>query len=57
MRSSHMLLCASLLLVGVVLFAGGLGALSFVPLAACMLMMGVMMWMMMGSGRNDRGGR
>ena len=31
MRSSHMLLCASLLVVGVVLFAGGLGAFTFVP--------------------------
>ena len=57
MKSSHMLLCASLLVVGVVPFAGGLGAFTFLPIAACMLMMGVMMWMMMGSGRNDRGGR
>ena len=57
MRSSHMLLCASLVVLGVALFAGGLGAFTFVPLAACMLMMGVMMWMMMGSGRNDRGSR
>ena len=56
MKSSHMLLCASVLVVGV-LFAGGLGAFTFLPIAACMLMMGVMMWMMMGSGRNDRGGR
>jgi len=57
MKSSRMLLCASLLVVGVVLFAGGPGAFTFLPIAACMLMMGVMMWMMMGSGRNDRGGR
>ena len=47
MKSSHMLLCAVLLVVGVVLFASGVGAAAFLPFAACMLMMGVMMWMMM----------
>jgi hypothetical protein len=47
MKSSHMLFCALLLVVGVGLVAGGVGAAAFVPLVACMLMMGVMMWMMM----------
>jgi hypothetical protein len=42
-----MLFCALLLVVGVGLFAGGVGAAAFLPLVACMLMMGVMMWMMM----------
>ena len=54
MQSSHMLLCAVLLVVGVVLVAGGVGAAAFLPLGACMLMMGVMMWMMMRPGKNDR---
>lgn len=47
MKSSHMLFCALLLAVGVVLFTGGVGAAAFLPLAACMVVMGVMMWMMM----------
>lgn len=47
MKPSHMLFCALLLVVGVVLFTGGVGAAVFLPLVACMLMMGVMMWMMM----------
>jgi hypothetical protein len=47
MKSIHMLFCALLLVVGVVLLAGGVGATAFLPLVACMLMMGVMMWMMM----------
>jgi hypothetical protein len=47
MKSSHMLFCGLLLVVGVVLLASGVGAVAFLPLVACMLMMGVMMWMMM----------
>ena len=57
MKSSHMLFCGVLLVVGVALVAGGLGTAAFVPLVACMLMMGGMMWMMMrprGRDRDDR---
>ncbi len=57
MKSSHMLLCALLLVVGVVLLTSGVGAVAFVPFVVCMGMMGVMIWMMMGAGRHGRGDR
>jgi len=57
MKSSHMLLCALLLVAGVVLLTSGVGAVAFAPLVVCMGMMGVMMWMMMGAGRHGRGDR
>jgi hypothetical protein len=47
MKSSHMLFCAALLVVGIVLLASGIGAVAFLPFVACMLMMGAMMWFMM----------
>ena len=47
MKSSHMLFCAVLLVVGGVLLASGVGAVAFLPFVACMLMMGAMMWFMM----------
>ena len=46
-KSTHMLLCAVLLVVGVVLLTSGVGAVAFLPFIACMLMMGAMMWFMM----------
>ena len=46
MKSSHMLLCAMLMVVGVVLLTTGVGAAAFLPFVACMLMMGAMMWFM-----------
>lgn len=55
MKSSHMLFCAMLLVVGVVLLFSGVGALAFLPLLVCGLMMGGMVWMMMRAGRHDRG--
>lgn len=57
MKTSHMLLCAALLVVGVVLLFSGVGALAFLPLLVCGLMMGGMIWMMMRPGRHDRGDR
>lgn len=54
MKSSQMLFCALLLVAGVALVAGGVGAVAFLPLVACMLMMGAMMWVMMRPGKNDR---
>ena len=47
MKTKHMLLCALLLIVGVVLLSSGVGALAFLPLLVCGLMMGGMVWMMM----------
>jgi len=46
-----------LLVVGVVLLAGGVGAVAVLPLVVCGLMMGGMMWMMMRPGRDDRSDR
>lgn len=59
MKPSHMLLCAALLLVGVVLLLTGVGAggLVLLPSLACGLMMGAMMWMMMRAGQDERGER
>ncbi len=47
MKSSHMLLCAMLMVAGVVLLTTGVGAAASLPFVACMLMMGAMMWFMM----------
>lgn len=55
LKSSHMLICASLLVVAVVLVATGVGSYVFLPLVLCMTMMGGMMWMMMRSRGGDRG--
>lgn len=55
MKSSHMLICASLLLVAVVLVATGVGSYVILPLVLCMAMMGGMMWMMMRPRGGDRG--
>ncbi|MEO8687760.1 MAG: hypothetical protein ABI611_06025 [Solirubrobacteraceae bacterium] len=54
MKSSHMVFCGFLLVVGFALLAGGVGAVAFVPFVACMLMIGGMMWMMMRPGTRDR---
>ena len=57
MKSNHILLCAALLVLGVVLLSSDVGAFAFLPLLLCGLMMGGMMWMMMrprGSSNGDR---
>lgn len=56
MKSSHVMFCAGLLVVGVVLLATGVGGYAFL-LLGCVAMMGAMMWMMMRPGRDDRGNR
>lgn len=57
MKSSHMLLCALLLVVGVALLFSGVGAVAFLPLVFCGLMMGAMMWMIMRPGGGRSGDR
>lgn len=49
LKSGHMLLCASLVVAGVLLLATGVGGGAFL-LLGCMAMMGAMM---MRSGRDD----
>jgi hypothetical protein len=44
-----MAICVGLIGVGMLLFAAGVtGAWAFLPFAGCMLMMGMMVWMMVG---------
>lgn len=54
-ESRHLLLCALLIIAGVVLVSSRRGTLAFLPLLACVLMMGGMMHMMVRPGRDDRG--
>ena len=46
----HMAICAGLVAVGIVLVAAGAEAFAFVPALGCMLMMGLMIWMMVRPG-------
>lgn len=55
MKPSHMLICASLLIIAVVLVSTGVGSYVFLPLVLCMAMMGAMMWMMMRPRDGNRG--
>jgi hypothetical protein len=49
----HLLMCAPMLLIGVVLLVGGAGVGVLIPLVACVLMMALMMGSM--SGHDQRG--
>ena len=48
----HMLICAGLVAVTIVLVTAGAGAFAFVPALGCALMMGMMVWMMVRPFRN-----
>jgi hypothetical protein len=50
MKSWHMLLCAVFVLAGIVLVTAGAGAFAFLPALGCMLMMGMMVWMVVRPG-------
>ena len=54
MKSNHLLICAAIVVVVLVLVAAGLSAAFLVFPLACMAMMGGMRWMMMRPGDNDR---
>ena len=51
----HILMCLPMVLVAILLVAGGVGALALVPVLVCAVMMGAMMSVAAGFGRN-RGG-
>jgi hypothetical protein len=57
MKTNHMLLCASLVIVGAILLSSGAGAVAFLPVVLCMAMMGATMWFMMRPGGHDRSDR
>lgn len=54
MKSSHMLICALLVVAGVILLSSGAGAVAFVPL---LLLCGAMMGGMMRPRGGDHGDR
>jgi hypothetical protein len=54
MKSWHMVVCAALIAVGVVLVATGASLVAIIPALVCVAMMGGMAWMMIRSG--GRGG-
>jgi hypothetical protein len=56
MKSWHMAVCGLLIAAGIVLVATGASAVALIPAAGCALMMGVMIWMMVGAGRRGGGG-
>jgi hypothetical protein len=55
MKSWHMLACAVLVVVAIVRVAAGAGAFAFIAPLGCVLMMGMMIWMMVRPG--GHGGR
>jgi hypothetical protein len=50
MKSWHMMACAVLVVVAIVLVAAGAGAFAFIAPLGCVLMMGMMIWMMVRPG-------
>ena len=52
--SKHLLMCAPMLVIAVVLLASGVGIVAILPVLACVLMMTLMMGAM---GRGDGHGR
>jgi hypothetical protein len=50
MKAWHILACAALVGVAIVLITAGAGAFAFVPALGCMVMMGLMVWMMVRPG-------
>jgi hypothetical protein len=57
MKPWHMLICAGLVIVGIVLITAGAQAFAFIPALGCALMMGMMIWMMVRHGGHGGGGK
>ena len=53
-HGAHIWMCAAVLLAALVIVLATGNAFFIIPALGCMLMMGAMMWMMMG-GMGDRG--
>ena len=51
----HIAICAGLVAVAIVLVAAGAGAFAFVAPLGCVLMMGMMIWMMVRAGGHGGG--
>ena len=51
----HMAICAGLVAVAIVLVAAGAGAFALIAPLGCVLMMGMMIWMMVRPGRHGGG--
>ena len=54
-HGAHMWMCAAMVVVALVVVAATGNAVFILPAVGCMLMMGAMMWMMMG-GMGGHGG-
>jgi hypothetical protein len=55
MKTWHMLACAGLLAVAILLVAAGAGAFAVIAPLGCVLMMGMMIWMMVRPGGHGGG--
>jgi hypothetical protein len=55
MKTWHMLACAGLVVVAVALVAAGVGAFALIAPVGCVLMMGMMIWMMVRPGGHHGG--
>lgn len=51
-HGKHLAMCGGLMAIGAVAALAGLGALKLLASAGCMLMMGMMVWMMVRAGRS-----
>ena len=55
-HGTHMWMCAAMVVIALVVVAATGSGLYILPAVGCVLMMGAMMWMMMGAMGGHRGG-